>query len=262
MVELAHTHVQAPAPLGRRRGPAHSVPDMNEDFVVVYAVPLAVPENEFEVCRGALSADELRRAGRFHHEHDRRRWVVARGTLRIILGHHLGARPEALAFSAGPHGKPGLAGDHSHSGLEFNLSHSDDLALVALSNRSPVGIDVEKVRSLDDFDDLVSRFFSRRETALFLALPDLEKPAAFFNLWTRKEAWLKATGEGIGRFLHLVEVSFLPGEPAKLLSIPRHLRSGGGWKLAALEPWRGYAAALAVRSVELRMKFEVWTHDV
>jgi 4'-phosphopantetheinyl transferase len=151
-----------------------------------------------------------------------------------------------LEFCYGPQGKPALAGVWSASGWHFNLAHSLDLALLAVTRSGPVGVDVERIRPLRDVDQLVSRFFSPRESAAFQALPAEQKPDAFFRLWTRKEAWLKATGEGIAESLGRVEVSFLPGEPARLLSLPGGPAALSGWRLHDLDPGPGFIAALAV----------------
>jgi 4'-phosphopantetheinyl transferase len=171
-----------------------------------------------------------------------------------------------LQFAYGPHGKPALAGGQpAEADPQFNLAHSENLALLAFAHTGAVGVDVEQVRPMPDADQLVARFFSPREQFAFKQLPDEQKPAAFFNLWTRKEAWLKATGDGIGHLLSQVEVSFLPGEPARLLSVPPSrpgaepdvARSAGPdpireapnwpkWSLYHLTPAPGFTAALAL----------------
>ncbi len=141
----------------------------------------------------------------------------------------------------------------AEGGIRFNLSHSEGVGLVALTRQTEIGVDVERVRALPEADELVKRFFSRREGIAYAQLPSDQKPAAFFNLWTRKEAWLKATGEGIAHSLHLVEVSFLPDEPARLLYLPAHLGAQAGWSLQALSPLAGYAAAVAVKAQSPRV---------
>ncbi|HYG35495.1 MAG TPA: 4'-phosphopantetheinyl transferase superfamily protein, partial [Clostridia bacterium] len=137
-------------------------------------------------------------------------------------------------------------------------SHSEDLALVAVTRAGMVGVDVERVRPIEDADELVARFFSPREAETFKGLPLDQKPVAFFNLWTRKEAWLKATGEGISRSLHRVEVSFLPGEPAQLQSLPEDLTQNKSWALHDLAPAHGYAGALAVSTTNAQLSCWKW----
>ena len=200
-----------------------------------------------------LSPAELERAARFHFEGHRNRFVAGRGLLRTLLGRCLEADPRDLDFAYGPNGKPSLAGAFGDSGLHFNLAHSEDLALVAITRAARVGVDVERVRSLPDAAELVVRFFSKRESEVFRKLPAERQPAAFFNLWTRKEAWLKATGEGIGHLLSQVEVSFLPGDPARLLSLPKHPAGEMSWSLQDLVPKAGFVAAMALAVRDTRL---------
>jgi 4'-phosphopantetheinyl transferase len=152
----------------------------------------------------------------------------------------------SLEFAYGPHGKPELAGDFSDCGLRFNLAHCENLALIALIRGEKIGVDLERIRILPDMGELVARFFSPRENAVFQSLPVEQQPEAFFNLWTRKEAWLKATGEGISRYLGEVEVVFLPGDAAQLLSLPECIAPQGQWSLCDLRPTGEFAAAIAV----------------
>ncbi|HWQ90508.1 MAG TPA: 4'-phosphopantetheinyl transferase superfamily protein, partial [Clostridia bacterium] len=159
---------------------------------------------------------------------------------------YLHTAPGSIRFTYGMHGKPRLDGRQAKSGLHFNLAHSHDLALVAVTRLGPVGVDIELIRYLEELDELVSRFFSPREAVAFYRLPADDKPVAFFKLWTRKEAWLKATGEGIAHSLSQVEVSFLPGEPAQLLRVPHSHAPVQGWSLDNLAPAAGYAGAVAV----------------
>jgi 4'-phosphopantetheinyl transferase len=203
-----------------------------------------------------LNREERARAGRFYFDRNRHRFIAARALLRTVLGQHLGLQPAELEFRCGPTGKPALAADLADTGLHFNLAHSEDLAALAVATAGPVGIDLEHIRRLDDYDALVDQFFSTRESALFHQLSAAEKPAAFFALWTRKEAWLKATGEGIGRFLNRVEVTFLTGEPVTLLALP----PGYGprqWQLRDLPTVTGCAAALALRTSEPSLGYEL-----
>jgi 4'-phosphopantetheinyl transferase len=144
-----------------------------------------------------LSEEEQERAGHFRFERHHNRFIAARGFLRSLLAIYLECAPDELQFEYDQNGKPALTGTFAASGLAFNLAHSQDLALIAVTRLGPIGVDVEQIRPMADADELVERFFSPRENALFRTLPDDQKNAAFFKLWTRKEAWLKATGEGI-----------------------------------------------------------------
>ncbi len=213
----------------------------------VWTTVLEVPETELGRLAALLSPEELERARRFRFECHRNRFVVGRGRLREILAAYLDTSPVEIEFTYGDSGKPELATPFAASGLRFNLSHSEALALVAVTRAAEIGVDVERVRVLSEADDLVKRFFSASEAAAYAALPAAEKPAAFFNLWTRKEAWLKATGQGIAHALHLVEVSFLPGEAACLRHLPPQLGAKDAWSLHHLLPSPGFTAALAVK---------------
>ena len=252
----------------------------------IWAIPLDLNPAAVEEFHATLAPAERERAARFHFSRDRDRFVVGRGALRHILGRCLQTAPTKLRFTYGPHGKPSLEHGAEESGLQFNLAHSDGLALLAVTRAAQIGVDLERVRPLKDADGLVTRFFFPREITTFQSLPEDQKPAAFFNLWTRKEAWLKAIGEGIGYSLNLVEVSFLPGEPARLLALPEapHANSSGGtssigtlstaslnlpelpdapqaathWNLHDLTPAPGFAAALAIPRADTRLQCWRW----
>jgi 4'-phosphopantetheinyl transferase len=214
--------------------------------VHVWATNLDLSASALQSFANTLSPNESERASRFHFERDRNRYIAGRGLLRTVLGKYLQLSPVEVPLVYGPNGKPLLQTAGSRTTIHFNLAHSQNLALLAVTNAGQIGIDVEAVRPLSDAHELVDRFFSTHESAAFESVPEAQKPAAFFNLWTRKEAWLKATGEGIGHLLNKVEVSFLPGEPAKLLNLPHN--STSRWTLTDLVPASGFAAALAVAS--------------
>ena len=218
--------------------------------VHVWSLPLDINLSSFASVTVFLSPDERKRAERFRFDVHRNRFIVGRGLMRVILGRYCDAPPGSLRFNYGPNGKPGLTpGDEARrtgGALHFNLAHSEGLAVLAVTQTGPVGVDVEQVRRLPEYKELVSHFFSAREAAGFLRLEREQQPAAFFNLWTRKEALLKATGEGIGHSLNRVEVSFLPGEPARVLSLPNESWAGREWSLVDLAISPAYAAALAL----------------
>ncbi len=212
--------------------------------------------------RCLLSRDEKMRASRFHFEVHRNRFIVGRAWLRTVLGKYLGVKPVKIAFAYGPSGKPDLAGPLETSGLKFNLAHSDDLVLLALTADAQVGVDVERIKPISEAAELVQRFFSPREAGLFDELPAELRSRAFLNLWTRKEALLKATGEGIAHSLKQVEVSFLPHEPARLLSLPIGILPLSRWTLRELHPADGFAAALVVASFPIQLRCFSWPNEL
>ena len=212
--------------------------------VHVWAASLQVSAQTLSKFAASLAAFERDRAARFHFPIHRDRFVAGRGLLREVLATYLGAEPESLEFTYGLHGKPALAGSAA-APLQFNVAHSEDLLLIVATRGPIVGVDVERVRHLPEFEELVARFFSSNECIQFRNLLAEQKPAAFFNLWTRKEAWLKATGEGITHLLNQVEVSFLPKEPARLVRLPQSYLNTTSWSLYELAPKPGFAGALA-----------------
>ena len=156
-----------------------------------------------------LSCDERERAGRFAQDRARRRFTVARARLRQELGARLGVAPEAIELEYAPGGKPRLHPQFA-SDLRFNVSHHEDVAAFAFANGREVGIDIEGVRTLADGDAIAALVFSPREQQAYLALDAEQKPLAFFNCWTRKEAFVKALGEGLRYPLDRFDVSRLP----------------------------------------------------
>jgi 4'-phosphopantetheinyl transferase len=234
------------------------VPQLAGNEIHVWATTLTAAPGKLETFATTLSPDETARANKFKFEKHRNRFIAGRGIVREILGQYLKAKPSELHFDYSTNGKPELAGKFAAAGIHFNLAHTEDLALIAVTRMGRLGVDVEGVRPIKNADELVARFFSPREDQLFQKVSDAEKPAAFFNLWTRKEALLKATGEGITRSLSLVEVSFLPGEPARLLAISGDAEKAAQWTLRELSPATGYTGAIAIQTGDVDAKCWKW----
>jgi len=208
-----------------------SVLRQRED-VHVWRAELDLDDASANELLSVLSPDERIRARRYRLERDRRRFVVARARLRAILGFYLGSEPAALRFVVDPRGKPRLA-DVTERGLEFSVSHSDGKALYAVAWWRRVGVDLERIREDIDWKPVAERFFSPREVAGLRALAAGRRAAEFVRLWTRKEAWLKARGDGLAdgeRLLRDVE----PGA------------DGGDWSIWTFDAGPGYTASLAV----------------
>jgi len=193
-----------------------------------------------------LSDAERQRASRFASDRHRSRFVVARARLRELLGVNLGVPPESIELTCGAHGKPSLAGPFVDSDLRFNVSHSDDVAVYAVSRGREIGIDVEAVRMIPDADEIAARFFSRREAESYLALDPGDKPMGFFNCWTRKEAFIKALGDGLHHPLDSFDVSLAPGEPAQIHRVGSVPGSLCGWQLCSFTAPPGYVGAVCL----------------
>lgn len=219
-----------------------------EGEVEVWTVPLDPPPAAVERLAALLSPDERRRAERFHFERHRRRFAVGRGALRSLLAGYLGTPPEAVRFDYGPKGKPFLAAgpDGERPRLCFNLSNSEELALVAFARGAELGADLERLRPMPDGLQIAERFFSAAERQVLAAQPAEERDRAFFRCWTRKEAYLKAVGDGITVRLDAFDVTLAAGEAPRMLSIDGDPDRGAAWSLVHVEPAPGYLGALAL----------------
>jgi 4'-phosphopantetheinyl transferase len=205
-----------------------------------------------------LSEDEQARANRFYFDRDRHHYIVARGLLRQLLGSYLQLPANQIAFAYGEHGKPELADGLAYSGVQFNVSHAQGVALLAFARHREVGVDIEQVRPLDDGEQIAERFFSKHEVAVFTAVPPEQKPQAFFNCWTRKEAFIKVIGEGLSCPLDSFDVTLKPGEPAELLQVKGSPEAAARWKLQNLEPAAGYAGAVIAEGREWQLRCWQW----
>lgn len=221
-------------------------PRLNADEIHVWCVELdeAADAASLAAC---LSADERERADDLPSSAHRRRFVVARAMLRQLLGRYLDQEPGAVVFARGAHGKPFLP----QGGLHFNVSHTQGLALYAIASACEVGVDVEWMRPQVAHERIAARFFSPEEQAMLAHMPAEERRAAFYHIWTRKEAYLKAHGDGLAAGLGTFAVS---------LEAEAFLRSGEGdrWKLVAWEPAAGYVAALCGAGVDWQMRGWCW----
>ena len=193
-----------------------------------------------------LELDERSRANRFHFAKDRRHFVVGRGFLRLVISRYLETNPEQLRFSYGAYGKPALDGEHPTSHLRFNMSHSHGIALYALTSGREIGVDVEYIRDDITIKEIARRFCSPFEVESLSRLPAEEHVAAFFRCWTRKEAYIKATGRGLSQPLDGFDVTLAPGEPAALLRTDGDLQDSPRWSICDLPLGNNYAAALAL----------------
>ncbi len=215
-----------------------------DDAIEVVVTRLAIGPAAVRASAVLLSGAERQRASRFVFDRDARRFIVARARLRQLLAARLGVRPESVELVYGARGKPALALPGTDSDLRFSVSHRHEVAVYAFSFGREVGIDVEAVRMIRDVDAIAARSFSRRENEAYRALDPRAKLLGFFNCWTRKEAFVKALGDGLFHRLDRFDVSLTPGEPAKILRVENTPGDDCGWSLDSFHPAAGYVAAI------------------
>jgi len=201
-----------------------------------------------------LSEDEKNRANRFHFESDKTRFIIGRGLLRLILGRYFEIEPDQLQFSYSPTGKPALV-SIGNTNVQFNLSHSEEMILYAFTRDRFIGIDLEYLRPIPNLKQLIQQFFSVAETSAILSLPVSDQQLAFLQTWTCKEAYLKATGEGLGQ-LQQVEISLTPGKSCRLLN---YELPANRWSLQTLTLAPDYVAALVVEGQDWHLKCWQWS---
>ena len=232
--------------------------DLNE--VHVWKASLEVSHNVFNHFKNVLSANERDRAMKFHFEKDRRHWIVAHGILRLLLGRYLDVEATELQFVTNNYGKPSLVQPPHEARLHFNLSHSGEIALYAFAYDRQLGIDVEYMPGLRDYEEVATHYFSSYECAVLRALPASSREEAFYRCWTRKEAYIKARGMGLSQPLDKFDVSLTPSEPAALLADRHDPEAPGRWSLDTLAPEDRYAAALAVEGSGWQLSCWEWHH--
>jgi 4'-phosphopantetheinyl transferase len=200
-----------------------------------------------------LSHDEIARAERFVFEKDRASFKVARGILRELLGDYLRQAPATICFETGARGKPAVRAGAETATVRFNLSHSHGLALYAFALEREVGVDVEKIRPEVAFEGIEERYFSAQEVRELQALPEAQRAEGFFLCWTRKEAYIKARGEGLHIPLDSFHVSLTPGAPPVLNSTDLE-----NWGMYSLSLGADFAGAVVVEGRENQLRFWEW----
>jgi 4'-phosphopantetheinyl transferase len=230
--------------------------------VHVWRASLDQPAATMTAAEQTLSEDERQRASRFVFHQDWRRFVVGRGTLRRILSLYARVRPQEFCFRYGSRGKPDLDSTGDLASLQFNVSHSHELAIYAVARRRQVGVDLEwSGRRLTDVGQIAERTFSEVENATLRSQPPEHRVEAFLNCWTRKEAYLKARGDGLALPLGEFDVSLAPGAPAVLLGNRRDPAEVERWSIMALDPGPGYVAALAAEGSDWQLCCWEWPSE-
>jgi 4'-phosphopantetheinyl transferase len=228
-------------------------PELRGDGIHIWRSWLSLDSHDLKRLRSYLTSDEQDRAARFRFDRDRNRYIVARGILRTVLGLYLQKPPESLRFRYGPRGKPSLDLVASPQSLEFNLSHSDDLALFAIGWNRNLGVDVEQIRPNFGGEEIAQRYFSAAEAQALVQLPVEDRPAGFFKCWTRKEAYIKASGEGL-------QIPFDSFDVSPALGVSESSPGGADprWRMWAFSPAPNYAAALVSDGWPSELSFFHW----
>ena len=215
-------------------------PPLGPKTIHVWRAGVEADESRIAAQLGVLSAAERDRAARFSFDEPRHRFIRARAVLRRLLGAYLDTDPQAIELDTGDLGKPHLV--HPPESLHFNLSHSGGVILLAFARDRDVGVDVERRQRSVDWNAVAARFFTTEEQRDLRALPERERRAAFFRCWTRKEAFLKATGQGVTFGLENVQVSLRPEEAAAVRWLARG--EAADWRLADADPDAEHAGAV------------------
>jgi 4'-phosphopantetheinyl transferase len=222
---------------------------LGHDEVHLWTVPLARTDEELARLRELLSDEEYARACCYKPRQARDQFITARAFLRLILGGYLSLDPARVRFRTSNTGKPLLDG----GGPFFNVSHSGDVGLIAVTRWGEVGVDVERIKPISTYLDMADRYFTPGEVAALRRLPPGAREQAFFHIWTRKEAFLKATGLGLSHGLERFEVSVPPDDPPRILHIDGDPGQGRRWCMRSFDPAPGYVGALAVETHDLRL---------
>jgi 4'-phosphopantetheinyl transferase len=233
---------------------------ISDPEVHVWRAYLNVTNSRLEEYEKILSNDETDRANRYHFQKDKNHFIAARGALRTILGLYLRKAPSDIRFFYNKYHKPFLKGEVSE--LRFNISHSAWVALYAIALKRDVGIDIEKINPTMADMQVAENFFSNREVMELQLLPKQKQKLAFFNCWTRKEAYIKAKGMGLSIPLKTFDVTLIPGEPAALIHSMEDEQEISRWSMVSLIPENGYTAALAITGKNNKIKYWQWSWKV
>lgn len=235
-------------------------PGLHADEVHVWRACLDHPVARRSFLWQVLTDDERARAKKFHFPIAQQRFAVARGMLRITLSNYLSLRPEQLRFNYNDYGKPFLMDEQAKNiSLNFNLSHSQGMAIYAITCKREIGVDLEYIKPGFVDAEIMGQIFSAREIIQFKALPEDIRERALFNCWTRKEAFVKAKGVGLSLSPNKFEVAIMPDKQRALLHVPNSQDEMSRWDLRSLNVGSAYAAALAVEGHDWQIKY--WQFD-
>jgi len=226
---------------------------LSEDHIDVWLCDLKQLSGEINNFYSILSEDERERADKFKVEDKRQQYIITRGVLRQRLGLVTNIKPEDFMFKILEHGKPVLANNYQCADITFNVSHSYDLALIAISQKHHLGIDIEKINHESKHDQLVTRFFSKAEQTEFQTIAEANKARAFCACWTRKEAFIKAIGDGVSYGLDSFEVTVDPDKQTPEINL--HNPSGDTWSAINLPINNEYMACLVSDGGDVNVRY-------
>lgn len=237
---------------------AESSLSLSGKSVHIWQIPLCGHDSLLPALRKLLSPDETQRADRFYFDRDRQSFTVARAAMRQILARYLRVSADKLAFSYGEKGKPEVVQTGEHGLIQFNLSHSGGFALLAVARDLSLGVDIERIKPDFAGEEIARRFFSSNEVARLRGIPPGAKTESFFSCWTRKEAYIKALGEGLSVPLDSFDVAFGPEVPAALLCVRILPDETGRWTLYDVPAPPGYKAALVAEGKQHQLHYCRW----
>ena len=233
-------------------------PILAKNQVHVWRANLELPTAAIDQLTTYLSADEISRANKFRFPIHKRRFIVARGILRQLLGNYLQLSPDNIKFEYGDHGKPRIAASVADTFLQFNVSHSEEYALYGFTHHHLIGVDLEYLREMKDAVKLAERFFSPREFELLAGIASEQQREVFFKLWTAKEAYLKAIGTGLTNSLASIDISFDQAGNPKLLAIEADLGATANWFMYPCVPETNYVATVAIKTQTNSQQINFW----
>jgi 4'-phosphopantetheinyl transferase len=238
-------------------------PELSVHEVHAWAVPVDVSPRNYGEVLSLLAPDERKRADTFRMELPRRQFVVARGTLRRLLSQYLRIQPKGVELTVDENNKPQLAGRDAETGLRFNVSHSGELALIAVARGCEVGVDIEHLREVRHLEQIARRFFHPAEAHFVLNERGELQMATFFRCWTAKEAVLKAIGVGVLGPLTGFQVPIIQSDASWVkCDTARSDQPAVRCWLQRLEPLEGYAAAVVSVGSERQVRcFTYWNMD-
>jgi 4'-phosphopantetheinyl transferase len=223
----------------------------------IWHVDIKKTAHDLEYYRGLLSDEEREQENRYHFERDRMRYAITHGVLRLLIGVYLNIAPHKVSFNFSKRYKPALS-DNANLKLCFNLSHSGNFIVYAFSMDCELGIDIETIRKMKDADGIIERFCSEREKVDYFSVPKKDRTKAFFNCWTRKEAYTKARGDGLYFPLDHFSVSLKPGDSPRLIEVADESGEKDRWDIHEIPVHDEYLGALAIENRKSILRFFQW----